>query len=186
MGRLWVLCQGEGGGLGPGSCGGLLGHQGDCGGVAVDGQLRLDGFLGDAQVVVGMSMANGQVGRHVVELAVGEKINGSPLDDPNAGKNPHAVALGKLGGLRGGNARAANLGAQKLKAIGKKAAEARRGTKPEEKAATKKSGKGAPAIKKALTMKTASLHSILSRTMAPRPPRFFSTSSMCWCWRVPM
>jgi hypothetical protein len=34
----------------------------------------------------------------VVEQAMGEKIDGSPLPDPNAGKNPAAVALGKLGG----------------------------------------------------------------------------------------
>jgi len=31
------------------------------------------------------------------EKAIGEKLTGGPLDDPNAGKNPAAVALGKLG-----------------------------------------------------------------------------------------
>ncbi len=40
-----VLCQGEGGGLGPLPSGGLLGHQGHCHGVALDGQLRPDGLL---------------------------------------------------------------------------------------------------------------------------------------------
>jgi hypothetical protein len=40
-------------------------------------------------------------------------------------KNPAAVALGKLGGLKGGNARAASLSPAKRKAIAKKAAQAR-------------------------------------------------------------
>jgi hypothetical protein len=40
-------------------------------------------------------------------------------------KNPHAVALGRLGGLRGGKARAQNLSAKKRKNIAKKAAFAR-------------------------------------------------------------
>ena len=43
----------------------------------------------------------------MVEQAIGEKLSGEPLDDPNAGKNPAAVALGKLGGAKGGAARAA-------------------------------------------------------------------------------
>ena len=37
-----------------------------------------------------------------------------------ATKNPHAVALGKLGGSKGGKARAANLSAAALSKIGKK------------------------------------------------------------------
>jgi len=41
------------------------------------------------------------------------------------GKNPAAVALGKLGGKKGGPARAASLSAAKRKSIAKKAAEAR-------------------------------------------------------------
>jgi hypothetical protein len=40
-------------------------------------------------------------------------------------KNPAAVALGRLGGLKGGKARAAKLSAQKRKAIARKAAKAR-------------------------------------------------------------
>jgi hypothetical protein len=35
-------------------------------------------------------------------------------------KNPHAVALGKLGGSKGGKARAANLSAAQLSKIGRK------------------------------------------------------------------
>ncbi|HLK20574.1 MAG TPA: hypothetical protein VKT81_16580 [Bryobacteraceae bacterium] len=37
------------------------------------------------------------VARRVVEQAIGEKLDGTPLGHPNAGKNPAAVALGKLG-----------------------------------------------------------------------------------------
>ena len=40
-------------------------------------------------------------------------------------KNPAAVALGRLGGLKGGPARAASLSATKRKQIAKRAAEAR-------------------------------------------------------------
>lgn len=40
-------------------------------------------------------------------------------------KNPAAVALGRLGGLKGGKARAAKLSSAKRKAIAKKAAAAR-------------------------------------------------------------
>lgn len=67
------------------------------------------------------------VARRVVEQAIGEKLDGTPLDDPNAGKNPAAVALGKLGGAKGGAARAAALSPAKRKAIAKKAARARWG-----------------------------------------------------------
>jgi hypothetical protein len=47
--------------------------------------------------------------------------------DPN--KNPHAVALGRLGGLKGGAARAAALGPRKRSQIAAKAAKARWGKK---------------------------------------------------------
>jgi len=65
------------------------------------------------------------VARRVVEQAIGEKLDGSPLDDPNAGKNPAAVALGKLGGAKGGRARANKLSGADRKAIASKAAMAR-------------------------------------------------------------
>jgi len=45
-------------------------------------------------------------------------------------KNPAAVALGRLGGLKGGLARAAKLGARKRSAIAAKAAKARWKKKP--------------------------------------------------------
>lgn len=45
-------------------------------------------------------------------------------------KNPAAVALGRLGGLKGGKARADSLSSEKRAEIAKKAAEARWGKKP--------------------------------------------------------
>ncbi len=48
--------------------------------------------------------------------------------DPN--KNPHAVALGRLGGLKGGVARAAKLARKKRSQIAAKAAKARWKQKP--------------------------------------------------------
>ena len=41
------------------------------------------------------------IARSVVEQAIGEKLDGSPLPNPNAGKNPAAVALEKLGWHKG-------------------------------------------------------------------------------------
>jgi hypothetical protein len=65
------------------------------------------------------------VARRVVEQAIGEQLDGSPLPDPNAGKNPAAVALGRRGGIRGGKARAEKLTPEERKRIAKKAAAAR-------------------------------------------------------------
>lgn len=45
----------------------------------------------------------------------------------DSGKNPAAVALGHLGGLKGGRARAIKLSAKKRREIAKKAAESRWG-----------------------------------------------------------
>jgi hypothetical protein len=52
---------------------------------------------------------------------------GEPIEEPaeEPAKNPHAVALGRMGGLKGGKARAEKLSPRKRKAIAKKAAEAR-------------------------------------------------------------
>lgn len=50
---------------------------------------------------------------------------GEPAEEEKPTKNPAAVALGRLGGLKGGKARAESLSAKKRKAIAKKAAEAR-------------------------------------------------------------
>jgi hypothetical protein len=67
------------------------------------------------------------VARHVVEKAIGEHLDGSQLENPDAGKNPAAVALGKLGGHKGGKARAQKLTAKVRSRIAKKAAKARWG-----------------------------------------------------------
>jgi hypothetical protein len=64
------------------------------------------------------------IARNVVEQAIGERLNGSPLP-PKPEKNQAAVALGKLGGAKGGRARANKLSPSKRKAIAKKAAQAR-------------------------------------------------------------
>ena len=65
------------------------------------------------------------IARRVVEQAIGEQMDGSPLEDPDAGKNPAAVALGKLGGAKGGKARAESLSARRRSQIAKKAANTR-------------------------------------------------------------
>jgi hypothetical protein len=67
------------------------------------------------------------IARRVVEQAIGENLDGTPLVDPDAGKNPAAVALGKLGGAKGGRARADKLSPAKRKQIAKKAAAKRWG-----------------------------------------------------------
>ena len=50
--------------------------------------------------------------------------------EPIKEKNPAAVALGRLGGLKGGKARAEKLSAKKRKAIAQKAAKTRWGKLP--------------------------------------------------------
>lgn len=65
------------------------------------------------------------VARNVVERAIGERLTGEPLTDADKGKNPAAVALGRLGGKKGGKKRAAKLTAAQRSAIAKKAAKAR-------------------------------------------------------------
>lgn len=59
--------------------------------------------------------------------AIGEMATSEAADEPQAddGKNPNAVALGRLGGLKGGKARAAKLSKAQQSEIGKKAARAR-------------------------------------------------------------
>jgi hypothetical protein len=60
-----------------------------------------------------------------------ESTGQAPKFDPNEAKpadidkNPHAVALGRLGGLKGGAARAAKLTPKKRSQIAAKAAKAR-------------------------------------------------------------
>jgi hypothetical protein len=53
-------------------------------------------------------------------------------DDSRSTKNPAAVALGRLGGLKGGKARAAKLSPKQRSQIAKKAAAVRWSAEPEE------------------------------------------------------
>jgi hypothetical protein len=57
----------------------------------------------------------------IVELATGEATE----KNPDEGKNPAAVSLGRLGGLKGGKARAAKLSPERRKEIAKNAAKKR-------------------------------------------------------------
>lgn len=63
------------------------------------------------------------IARRVVEQAIGEQLNGSPL--PESSKSPKAVARGKAGGKKGGKVRADRLTPQRRKEIAKAAAAAR-------------------------------------------------------------
>ena len=58
---------------------------------------------------------------------VRESIGQAPKlqDEPKPAKNPAAVALGRLGGLKGGKARAAKLSARKRSQAAAKAAKTR-------------------------------------------------------------
>lgn len=62
-----------------------------------------------------------------MEQVIGEQLDGSPLPEPDADKNPHAVALGRLGGKKGGKIRAKKLSAERRREIAKKAARKRWG-----------------------------------------------------------
>jgi hypothetical protein len=57
----------------------------------------------------------------IVEEATGE----AAVKPENSTKNPAAVALGRLGGLKGGKARAEKLSPEQRKEIAQKAAQAR-------------------------------------------------------------
>jgi hypothetical protein len=51
-----------------------------------------------------------EVARGVVEQAIGEQMDGNPLPAPPKDEpNPHAVALGSMGGRKSGKARAKKL-----------------------------------------------------------------------------
>ena len=56
---------------------------------------------------------------------VDQTTNEEPEKEEQPQKNPAAVALGRLGGLKGGKARAESLSAKRRKEIAKKAASAR-------------------------------------------------------------
>ena len=63
-----------------------------------------------------------QLAKMIVDEATGQAP--APVEEKPA-KNPAAVELGRLGGLKGGRARAEKLSARKRKEIARKAAKAR-------------------------------------------------------------
>lgn len=65
-----------------------------------------------------------ELAKHIVDIATGEVE-----EETKSEKNAAAVALGRLGGLKGGKARANKLSPEKRKEIAKKAAEKRWGKK---------------------------------------------------------
>lgn len=67
-----------------------------------------------------------QLAKSIVDQATGEISKEEPQEPE---KNPAAVALGRLGGLKGGAARAKKLTAKERSEIAKKAAEKRWGKK---------------------------------------------------------
>jgi hypothetical protein len=66
-----------------------------------------------------------QLAKYIVDIATGEKEK----PDPYKGKNKAAVELGKLGGKKGGVARANKLSPEKLREIAQKASKKRWGSK---------------------------------------------------------
>ncbi len=68
-----------------------------------------------------------ELARHVLDAVVPDAEPAPPPkpEKPEKAKNPAAVALGRLGGKKGGPARAAKLTAARRKAIAKKAAQSR-------------------------------------------------------------
>jgi len=63
-----------------------------------------------------------QLAKYIVDDATGEELLSKAI---NEGKNPAAVYLGRLGGLKGGKARASKLTSERRSAIAKKAAKTR-------------------------------------------------------------
>jgi hypothetical protein len=63
--------------------------------------------------------------RRIVDEATGQHPEDAPATDPDAGKDPAAVELGRRGGLKGGKARAEKLSAKQRTEIARKAAATR-------------------------------------------------------------
>lgn len=71
-----------------------------------------------------------QLAKRIVDIAIGESDEAdSAPSPPDPTKNPHAVELGRMGGKKGGLARAKALSPEKRSEIAKAAA-ARRWEKP--------------------------------------------------------
>lgn len=68
---------------------------------------------------------------NALAASIVEQTTGEPVPFPqDSSKNPAAVALGRLGGMKGGRARADKLTPEQRKEIAQKAAKARWQTKP--------------------------------------------------------
>ncbi len=63
-----------------------------------------------------------QLAKLIADITTGEE---KPIESKETTKNPAAVELGRLGGLKGGKARAEKLTPEQRKAIAEKAAKAR-------------------------------------------------------------
>jgi len=61
----------------------------------------------------------------LANAVVREATGDAPSPEPDDGRNPHAVALGRLGGLKGGKARAQKLSAKRRSEIARQAARIR-------------------------------------------------------------
>jgi hypothetical protein len=68
-----------------------------------------------------------QLAKRIVDISVGDAED-EPIEE--AEKNPHAVALGRLGGLRGGKVRAERLAPAKRSEIARVAARSRWNKRP--------------------------------------------------------
>ncbi|WP_126176132.1 histone H1 [Tsuneonella rigui] len=62
-----------------------------------------------------------ELARLIADIAVGDKAD----ENPDTGKDPAAVALGRKGGIHGGRARAESLSSERKSEIAAKAAKAR-------------------------------------------------------------
>jgi hypothetical protein len=67
-----------------------------------------------------------ELAKQIVDEATGE----APELDPDEGKNPAAVELGRRGGLKGGKARAASMTPEERQEAARRAARARWGKRP--------------------------------------------------------
>ena len=65
--------------------------------------------------------------KSILDIVTGEELE--PSNDASTEKNPAAVALGRLGGKKGGKARAAKLSPERRKEIATKAAKKKWGNK---------------------------------------------------------
>jgi len=63
--------------------------------------------------------------RKDTNVLASEIVKEATQDTDTQGKNPNAVALGRLGGLKGGKARASKLTSEQRRDIAKKAAQTR-------------------------------------------------------------